>query len=159
MGALSKGLHKALPISEKSKLACLEFQYIDIILKLALLVFQTIDIILKLAGLEFQYIDIILKLAWLEFQYFNIQKITENNFSISVYRYSNIDIPNPDMNSQKKSLLQRNVLCNAHEVIIDIFRFILSNKFLNPHCRVLVAIARGALFLPRTYLLDSGFNQ
>ena len=56
MGALSKGLRKALPISEKP----------------------------KLAWLEFQYIDIILKLAWLEFQYFNIQKITENNFSISV---------------------------------------------------------------------------
>ena len=81
MGALSKGLRKAVPISEKPKLAWLEFQYIDIILKLALL--------------EFQYFDIILKLAWLEFQYFDIQKITENNFSISVYRYSNIDIPNP----------------------------------------------------------------
>ena len=67
VGALSKGLRKALPISEKS----------------------------KLAWLEFQYIDIILKLAWLEFQYIDIQKITENNFSISVYRYSNIDIPNP----------------------------------------------------------------
>ena len=83
MGALSKGLRKALPISKKSKLAWLEFQYIDIIL--------------KLAWLEFQYIDIILKLALLEFQYFNIQKITENNFSISVYRYSNIDIPNPEL--------------------------------------------------------------
>ena len=35
VGALSKGLRKALPISEKSKLAWLEFQYIDIILKLA----------------------------------------------------------------------------------------------------------------------------
>ena len=67
VGALSKGLRKALPISEKP----------------------------KFAWLEFQYIDIILKLAWLEFQYFGIQKITENNFSISVYRYSNIDIPNP----------------------------------------------------------------
>ena len=66
MGALSKELRKALPISEKP----------------------------KLAWLEFQYIEIILKLAWLEFQYFDIQQITENNFSISVYRYSNIDIPN-----------------------------------------------------------------
>ena len=70
VGALSKGLRNALPISEKP----------------------------KLAWLEFQYIDIILKLAWLEFQYFDIQKITENNFSISVYRYSNIDIPNPGYN-------------------------------------------------------------
>ena len=93
--ALSKGLRKALLISEKPKLAWLEFLYIDIILKLAWLEFQYIDIILKLALLEFQYIDIILKLAWLEFQYFGIQKITENNFIISVYRYLNIDIPNP----------------------------------------------------------------
>ena len=93
--ALSKGLRKALPISEKPKLAWLEFQYIDIILKLAWIEFQYFDIILKLAWLEFQYFDIILKLALLEFQYFDIQKITENNFSISVYRYSNIDIPNP----------------------------------------------------------------
>ena len=100
VGALSKGLRKALPISEKPKSAWLEFQYVDIILNSALLEFQYIDIILKLAWLEFQYIDIILKLAWfefqyidiilkfawLEFQYFGIQKITENNFSISVYR-------------------------------------------------------------------------
>ena len=43
MGALSKGLRKA-PISEKPKLALLESQYIDIILKLAWLEFQYIDI-------------------------------------------------------------------------------------------------------------------
>ena len=49
-----------------------------------------------LAWILVQYIDIILKLGWLEFQYFDIQKITENNFSISVYRCSNIDIPNPE---------------------------------------------------------------
>ena len=74
VGALSKWLRKALPISEKQKLALLEFRYFSIISKLALL--------------EFRYFDLILKFAWLEFQYFGIQKITENNFSISVYRYS-----------------------------------------------------------------------
>ena len=82
VGALSKWLRKrkALPISEKPKLTWLEFRYFGIIPKLALL--------------EFRYFGIILKLAWLEFRYFGIQNITENNFGISVYRYSNIDIPN-----------------------------------------------------------------
>ena len=70
-------------------------QYQQIKPKLAWLEFQYFGIILKLALLQFRYFGIISKLAWLEFQYFGIQKITENNFSISVYRYSNIDIPNP----------------------------------------------------------------
>ena len=88
-------MRKALPISEKPKLAWLEFRYFGIILKLALLEFRYFGIISKLALLAFRYFDIILKLAWFEFQYFGIQKITENNFSISVYRYSNIYISNP----------------------------------------------------------------
>ena len=98
VGALSKWLRKALPISENPKLACLEFQYLGIISKLACLEFRYFSIISKLALLEFRYFDIILRLAWLEFQYFGIQKITENKISISVYRYSNIDIPNPVYN-------------------------------------------------------------
>ena len=65
---------QALPISEKPKLAWLEFRYFGIILKLALLEFRYFDIILKLAWLEFRYFSKISKLAWLEFQYFGIQK-------------------------------------------------------------------------------------
>ena len=57
-----------------------------------------------MALLEFRYFDIILKLASIEFQYFGIQKITNNNFSISVFRYSNIDIPNPGINKTDEEI-------------------------------------------------------
>ena len=71
VGALSKWLLKALPISEKPKLAWLEFRYFGIILKLALLEFRYFGIISKLALLEFRYFSIISKLALLEFRYFD----------------------------------------------------------------------------------------
>ena len=91
VGALSKWLLIALPISEKPKLAWLEFQYFGIILKLALLEFRYFGIISKLAWLEFRYFSIISKLALLEFRYFDIiLKLAWLEFQYSKNRYFSV---------------------------------------------------------------------